>query len=453
MVIKHIKNRLMRKKIINDFESLSKVSQVFLATVDFKDLVQRVVDSVLGEVAKLGHDFHIAVLALMQDDKEKKYLKRISVSRTKTAQNVVDNLGKISFKEIVTPMSATQNYCIKAIKQRKHFLTHSYIDVLHPPYTKEHCQELQKVGGIKTTVVFPVIVKNQAIGIIIFSTKQNIKELTQREITFIESLTSIIGIAVENANLFEQVEKDKVALKKANKRLKEIDKLKDEFVSVASHELRTPMTAIKNYLWMAINRPTKPLAEDVKKQINIAYNSTERLIHLVNDMLTISRIEGHRIELQQEEVNLNQITKATYEELTPIADNEKIDFEFIEKSDPILVLGDRNKLREVVQNVIGNALKFTPANGTVKIVASVEDDCARLNISDTGPGIAEANIEKLFTKFTRLEHSYSKTKETGTGLGLYISKQIIELHHGKIKVESKLNKGSTFTICLPLAKK
>jgi len=446
--------KYIKTNIINDFESLSNVAQVFLTTVDFRELVQKVVDSVLLEVSKLGHDFHIAVLALIKEQKDGySVLKRISFSSTNTAYQVEKKLSKKTpFKNIITPLEAKQNYCIKVLEKRQHLITHSYVDILHPPISKEVCNKMQKAGNIQTSAVFPIIVRDKAIGTIIFSTKRHIKELTDREVAFVASLSGIIGIAVENANLFEQVEKDKKALKKANEKLIKLDQLKDEFVSIASHELRTPMTAIKNYLWMAINRPKKPLATDVKKNIKIAYGSTERLIHLVNDMLTISRIEGHRIELKKDIFDLREVAQATFDELTPIADTKNIKFIFERAEKSMCVEGDKDKLREIIQNLVGNALKFTPEKGKVTIIGETNKTHVYLRVKDTGPGIPSKDLNRLFTKFTKLNHSYKKIKETGTGLGLYISKEIAELHKGDIKVKSIVNKGTTFSLMLPKAK-
>lgn len=321
------------------------------------------------------------------------------------------------------------------------------------------CDTKTAMRLLDIAIVLPLIIEDQYIGGVILKQKASGSIYSSTDIRLFQTLAPQFSVAIRNALSYEEIRNFNITLREkirqataklrhVNQRLVEIDALKDEFVSVASHELRTPMTAIKNYLWLALNNPPKPLPNEVKKQINIAYNSTERLIHLVNDMLTISRIEGHRIELQKEIFNINDLILDTFNELKPIADIKNISFNFIKKKDPLKTKGDRSKLREVFQNIIGNALKFTQ-HGSVSITSSTQSGEIMISITDTGPGILKEDMKKIFTKFSRLEHSYAKTKESGTGLGLYISKEIVELHRGKIRVESAVNKGSTFYIFLP----
>lgn len=240
-------------------------------------------------------------------------------------------------------------------------------------------------------------------------------------------------------------------LEKANTRLKELDKLKDEFVSIASHELRTPMTAIKSYLWLAINKPGQALTEQLKKYLTIAYNSTERLIHLVQNMLTISRIEGKRLELNITKVNLTSLIKELYDELKIQAQQKQIDFTFNSIPYDVIINADQERLSEVIQNIIGNALKFTPEKGKVTIFIRDKIDTVEVSVSDTGPGISKENQLRLFQKFGQVEKTpfVKSSQVSGTGLGLYIAKHILALHHGKIWVESKPNQGSTFIFSLP----
>lgn len=240
-------------------------------------------------------------------------------------------------------------------------------------------------------------------------------------------------------------------LEKANTRLKELDKLKDEFVSIASHELRTPMTAIKSYLWLAINKPGQDLTEQIKKYLTIAYNSTERLIHLVQNMLTISRIEGKRLELNITKVNLNLLIKELYDELKIQAQQKQIDFAFNSVPYDVIINGDKERLSEVVQNIVGNALKFTPAKGKVTIFIRDKIDTVEVSVSDTGPDISKENQLRLFQKFGQIEKApfVKSDQASGTGLGLYITKQILALHNGKIWIESEPGKGVVFIFSLP----
>lgn len=439
------------------FESLGKVSQVLLTTSSFDNLVQAVVNSVLGEVEKLGHDFHIAVLALQQGN----ILKRISMSDTSAAISV-RGASATPFEAIETPLSAKNNLCIKSLTEKKSFLTYSFQDILHPPFDKAKCDRLQKAGEIRTSAVFPIIVKGNAIGIIIFSTKQNLSKLNPEEETFISNLTGIIGIAVENARLFEQVEKERLQLQKANAKLRELDHLKDEFVSLASHELRTPLTSIKYYLWMTLQGKGGKLEEKQRFFLDRAYSSTTRLTKMVNDMLNISRIESNRVVLSPFKTKIHAIAEDVADEVRPKAKelgirltvaSHGLKLHTQREVDLPDVLIDRDKIKEVLVNLIGNALKFTPKKGSVKVWFEVNDDFVYVHVTDSGIGFDPAKEHQLFKKFGMIRESYAAYKDAsqGTGLGLYICKSIIDLHGGHISAESEgQGKGATFSFSIPI---
>ncbi len=312
------------------------------------------------------------------------------------------------------------------------------------------------------TVVLPLVVRKQLIGGLILGEKHSGEIYSSDDIDLLKIVAPEVGIAVRNALSFEEIKHFNITLeeevryatarlKKTNIRLKELDSLKDEFVSIASHELRTPMTAIKSYLWMALNQSDQKIKEPLKKYLDISYNSTERLIRLVNDMLTVSRIERNKIEINKESVDITEIVQLVFDELKISADEKHITFTFTkEEKKKYMAKGDREKLREVFQNLIGNALKFTPEKGSITVHIGNSGKMVTLSVTDTGSGIRKEEQRKLFKKFSKIEYSYSKhSSQPGTGLGLYISKQIISLHNGTIEVQSDIDKGSTFTVLLP----
>lgn len=242
-------------------------------------------------------------------------------------------------------------------------------------------------------------------------------------------------------------------LKNMNKQLREVDKQKDEFVSIASHELRTPMTAIKGYLWLALKKNKDKMDPTLQHQLEVSYDSTERLIRLVNDMLTISRIERRKLEIHMAPIDLAEILQAVHDELEITADQNGVKFTVSLPKQPVTIEGDKDKLREVIQNLVGNALKFTQ-KGYVKMTCETTDQKVKVSVEDTGPGILKEDMDRLFAKFAKLEHSYENQQNIqGTGLGLYISKKIVTLHGGDIDVQSEVNKGTTFTVTLPVRQK
>jgi len=329
-----------------------------------------------------------------------------------------------------------------------------------PESTRDNLKKSMRENDI--TVVLPLVVRKELIGGLIFGEKSSGEIYSSEDIDLLKIMTPEIAISVKNAlsyeeirrfniTLEEEVKKATERLRHANIRLKELDQLKDEFVSIASHELRTPMTAIKSYLWLALNKPSQKIEEPLKKYLDISYKSTERLISLVNDMLTVSRIERNKIELKEEKVDIVVILNLIHDELKITADEKHIVFTLsFEEKGSYFVKGDNEKLREVFQNLIGNALKFTPEKGTIKIKVSTSGNNIAIMVSDTGSGIPKKEQSKLFQKFSKIEYSYSKhSSQPGSGLGLYISKQIVTLHKGVIEVQSTVGAGSVFTVRLP----
>lgn len=435
-------------KTKDTIDALWRLEKIILDTLDFKTVVQKIVDSVLHELGYLRLGYRIVVLALV--DEQKGYLKRISISQTEEAKRALQ-VTPVPFHEIDIPLHSENNVCIKAVKENKSLVTHNWVDILCPPYTPEEAKQVQAVVGIKTSMVYPVISKNKPIGVIIFSMVKDEKDVSQAEQDLIRGFTDIVGLAVQNAELYSSLDERTRQLDLANERLKELDKLKDDFVSVASHELRTPMTAIKSYLWMALHKTKQELSPNLAKYLDRSYVSVERLISLVNDMLNISRIEGGRIALNLNETDLLGLANEVKEEVGARATEKHITVT-VEQAKLPKVLCDKDKIHQVYLNLVGNSLKFTPENGKITLHFAIKDQFVEISVTDTGHGIAQEDLPRLFAKFGRLDNSYvAMAESSGTGLGLYISKSLIQLHKGEIFGTSKgIGKGSTFSFTLPI---
>jgi len=232
---------------------------------------------------------------------------------------------------------------------------------------------------------------------------------------------------------------------------KAIAKMKDEFLSVASHELRTPMTAIKGFLDMVIKEQVGKISTvKMKKYLEMAYEGNERMIKLVNDLLNVSRIEAGRMKFDLTDVQMEKIIEQTIAELAKIAQSKGLHLKFEKPEKPLpMVVAATDKIQMVLTNIIGNGLKFTE-KGEVKIWTKTDKKLITIYIQDTGGGIAEKDQDKLFQKFSQIDTTISGSVK-GTGLGLYISKMIIEKLGGKIWCKSKgKGKGSTFSFSLPI---
>lgn len=231
-----------------------------------------------------------------------------------------------------------------------------------------------------------------------------------------------------------------------------LDKAKDDFLSLASHELKTPLTIIKGYLWMLQNKMVGDLSVAQKDYVNIAYNSTEQMINMVNDMLNISRMEQGRLTF---DIKPGKIIKIIKDVIAPFdlrvkEKNIFLKLELVNLADDIDAYYDEGKFKECIINLVGNAVKFTKDGGVTVKVEDMEP-LLKISVIDTGVGIAEEEIPKLFSKFGKGESSYKKAAETGgTGLGLYIVKIFVEAMGGTVGYSSPGDfQGSIFWFTIP----
>ena len=254
-----------------------------------------------------------------------------------------------------------------------------------------------------------------------------------------------------NEKLRKKVEKLEKKLDKTTLRLKKLQNQKDEFISMAAHELRSPMTAIKGYISMILQGDTGEISEKAKGYLVDANAISDRIIRLVNNMLNVSRIEEGRATYRVKRVSLSKIAKETFDQSKLEAERKGLEFRLeipVDIEDKIFV--DPDRIREVVDNLISNAIKYTEIGSVIVRISQPKENKIRVGIIDTGPGISEAEQGKLFRKFYRVSSAVGKT--IGTGLGLYICKLLIERFNGRIGLESNVDKGSTFWFELPLEK-
>jgi PAS domain S-box-containing protein len=232
---------------------------------------------------------------------------------------------------------------------------------------------------------------------------------------------------------------------------KEVERMKDEFVSIVSHELRTPMTSLGGSLSLVLDGTVGEINEDQKELLEIAKNNTTRLIRLINDILDISKIESGKIKMKSDSVSVPEIVRDSLAGIASFADNYGVSLSS-ELEDGIPVFeGDHDRLIQVITNLLSNAIKFSPRGGTVHLKAWQGDGMLHMSVRDEGIGIPPEYLDKIFEKFQQVDSSAVREKG-GTGLGLPICKAIVEEHGGAMWVESESGRGSTFTFKVPLNK-
>ncbi|MBI2459152.1 MAG: hypothetical protein HYV53_01195, partial [Parcubacteria group bacterium] len=276
-----------------------------------------------------------------------------------------------------------------------------------------------------------------------------------------------VAIALENALLYKEtknfslklqkeVAKATRDLKKANEQLKKLDAAKSEFISIASHQLRTPLTAIKGYVSMLLAGDFGVLNQPEIESLEKVYLSNERLIQLVENLLNVSRIESGRMQFDFKPVDLSKMIESVVEELSGNAKNKNLLLEYLPaqagkplvKPLPLIKL-DEEKIRQVVMNLIDNAIKYTERGG-ITVTLELLKNTVKFSVADSGMGIKPEDMSNLFKKFSRGSGASSLIHTEGTGLGLYVARMMIEAHHGKIWAESSgVGKGAKFCFELP----
>lgn len=416
--------------------TLSKLYAIINVSLGLTDTAQRLIEAVVEELQFKGGFIGIV------DSKQRTIKAAGSYLTYSPGVNAV-GLLQVIFKNFLINLDNQDNFCALAIAQNKIRLTNILYDVLTPLIDHQSAEKLQEITELQTAIVYPIVFAGRSFGVLMLAMDKHIGSLSRAENETLKEVIEVAAIALERSQIYAD-------LKVANERLKELDVLKDEFVSVASHELRTPMTAIKSYLWLALYG-RESLSDKLRYYLTRSFNSTNRLIKLVNDMLNVSRIESGRIAIEVGEVKIDALVQDVVAEIIPRVNELGIALTVVEYPHLPSVIADEDKIKEVLINLIGNSLKFTPQGGQITISFFLKDALVATSVKDTGEGIEKQDLTKLFQKFGFVKGSYATNQKAslGTGLGLYISKSIVELHGGKLSVFSEgRGRGATFTFSL-----
>ena len=418
-------------KRIAGLNALQRVSHLVTTTLDENEIFQRLNQPLLKE---LGFEKYLVLIF----NNENMYC-RVNI-------NFID-------EELQKTMTSIQNDPSTKILLQQGRL----ISSLKQPET--NAKEINRIFNIKSFVIAPITVQGKISGILFAGNQSSSFVLTEGDEELISILADQIGKAVENAKLFEQayrstqmlevkVQERTKELSSALEEVKKISKMKSEFISAVSHELRTPLTSIKGYAALLMTGKLGEIPDQVKERLEKINKHSDNLVKLINDLLDIARIEAGRIEMKFMKFNIASLVENVQDLLTPQIKDKNLNLAVDVAPHIPEILIDVNQIERVLINLVGNAIKFTRTNGTVSIKISSDDKKITVAVSDTGIGISEENIAKLFNEFYRVENEINQSVK-GSGLGLALAKNIIEAHHGRIWVTSKLHQGSTFYFTLP----
>jgi len=276
------------------------------------------------------------------------------------------------------------------------------------------------------------------------------RRLPSREtIETLEILATHAVVAIQNASLYERLNQSMSLLEEATERSEQVAELKNQFISTVSHELLTPLTAIRAYAEALLEHVGSTTVDMQRQFLGVIDEQSLKLRHLIDSILELSQLESGRFRMAREPFNLTALTHEVVAILHSMADPKKITIAVETSAPEIVIEADRELMRRVLNNLGSNAIKFTHEGGTVTFRLAIEGRAVRIQVEDTGIGIPEDGIGRIFDKFYQIDNSLSR-EYPGVGLGLTISKSIVEWHGGEISAESKAGVGSRFTVLLPV---
>ncbi|MDD5129084.1 MAG: GAF domain-containing sensor histidine kinase [Candidatus Omnitrophica bacterium] len=425
-------------KKISGLDILQKLSRDISTTLEEKQIFRKISSEHLEELG-----FEKSLAFLWNDLKREFYL--------------CLNLGfeDAESELIKTAVNTDKNYYLDLIRSGKNA---SSVFIPDDFLTKDRINQLFEV---RSFIICPILAQEGDQGFIFVGTQNIETRITEGEQELITILANQIGQTLDNARLFEKtwrsqqeleikVEERTHQLSQALEEVGKISKRKSDFISSVSHELRTPLTSIKGYAAILLAGKLGAVPDEIKNRLEKINRHSDELVHMVNDLLDISRIESGKVNMKLESLELKYIADKVADLLSEQLKAKNITFGVNIPEDCRNALADRSQIERVFINLVGNALKFTPENGKINITAHRSGKIIQVDVSDTGFGIPEDAQGKLFQEFFRVENAINQEVK-GTGLGLALVRHIIEAHQGRIWVKSKLSEGSTFSFTLNAA--
>lgn len=543
--------------------ALRNLDQAVLSTLELEELSQIIVDLVYKELK-----YMFGTIALITPDG--RGLRRIAMSKTQN-EKIEQSLEivPIPFKQQIVPMDATDNILIKAILERKSFVTSSLYDIQKGLFSPDVSKKIEQLLNIKRIHVYPLVAREKALGIIYYGSTLE-KEASQLELTIMEQFASEVAGALDHALLYQDIKKDREIISAERNKLavalsgiadavvgadlknnivifnaaaqkltdtsekealgkpldqvitlfdeereippaeyapikldsfegvifnkknvkfvaknkqsvvnvitgkikegvsinlgsilvfhditeeKKLEEMKLDFVSMAAHELRTPLTSLRGYLSVFMEENKKMFNSEQAMFLNRMNISASQLTSLVENLLNVSRIERGVFTISLEPIDWVAVARGIVDNFQGRAKDRQIKLILQEPKTPMpKIYADKLRIDEVLSNLISNAIAYTKPNGSVTVVIEKSENDIITHVADTGQGIPKEAMPHLFTKFFRVSGALESGSK-GTGLGLYISKAIIDMHNGKIWVESQVDRGSTFSFSLPINSK
>lgn len=339
--------------------------------------------------------------------------------------------------------------------------------------------------GLTSYVIAPLIAHNRVYGAITVAQAESGRQFTESDVPLIEDLGRRAGLAIHDAGLYREAQESNRLLEEQATELEQqteeaqvlaeeleaqaeeqrriavdlaqrteeveiANRVKSEFLASMSHELRTPLNAISGYVELLEMELRGPVTDEQRADLARIRHNQQHLLSLINDVLNFAKVDAGRLEYRIERIALDEVLKNCEAMILPQIHARRISYTYHECGEPVLVMADSEKVQQIILNLLGNALKFTPEGGKLRASCDHAEGVGRVHVRDTGVGIEPSKLEAIFEPFVQVDQSLTR-EGSGTGLGLAISRSLARAMNGDVVVESEPGKGSTFTLTLPRA--
>ena len=419
----HLTKRLFYKDVYSADDFFEALNKVLTSTTDLRSLLKRV--SVM-----LADTFNSEQAFFFVYTKQGGFISSGTDDHSRLPYNDAEELRTL--REIITLDSSDLPH-----KIRRMMVSHK-IALVMPLYRDQEIVGYVCLGEHRTSLYSH---RDQRV----------LRTVADELVIAIQNALSVQEVKDLNANLEQRIESATRELRTSNAQLQKLDEAKDEFISMASHQLRTPLTSIKGYVSMLMDGDVGKVTDEQKHLLQEAFISSERMVRLIGDFLNVSRLQTGKFIIDKHPIDLAKIVEQEVEGLEPNASARGLSFTYKKPKNVPLMQLDENKIQQVIMNFADNAIYYSKENSKIKVSLSVVDNFVEFTVKDTGIGVPLAEQEQLFSKFFRATNA-RKQRPDGTGVGLFLAKKVIDAHDGKIIFESKEGKGSTFGFRLPLPK-
>lgn len=433
--------------------ALNRISSTIKRTMDTKSVIDQVLKGVIQ-----GLGFDVCFLALLSKE-EDKILFYVPEGNLYTVR-MEEVLGH-SFSEVYLPFGAEKNSTYQSITKNRVIFRNDMVEITRgiiPAISEDEARAIQEYNGFRKFVITPLVAERKVLGALIgASCKPYVDESA---VDTLDNFANQAALAIESAQLIEK-------LQQKNIQLEEASKIKSDFLAIMSHELRTPLTAIIGFSEILLENVMGDLNKEQKESLEEVLRNAENLLHLINSILDLAKVEAGRMDISVETFPIIDVVNEVQQTVSPLLSKKNHKLEIDAPSDLPVVNADPRKMRQILLNLVSNAIKFTPEEGKIEVSVKFfkkADILAeefqfnpkryanvgvfRVGVKDSGIGIKPEHLAHIFDIFQQVDSTFTRRYQ-GTGLGLALSKELVEMHGGLMAVTSEFGKGSEFKFLLP----